>query len=160
MGDFYGIAEIADELGLSRQLVTVWRKRRSHGIPEPDAELASGPIWQAATIKPWIERTRGRLGVPAPATHDLALRTCRRVLRLASLLLEEPSRGHLIEQAAAHLRELVPEIDRCANDVIGALLRELVEAVRNPDEPVELSRVQLIEALPAVTAVARNSPTW
>jgi hypothetical protein len=37
VGDFYGIAEIADAMGLSRQLVAVWRKRRSHGIPEPDA---------------------------------------------------------------------------------------------------------------------------
>ena len=161
VGEFYGIAEIADGLGLSRQLVAVWRRRRSHGMPDPDAELASGPIWRAETVEPWIERVRSRLGLQggqASATRELALRTCRRVLRLVALMLEEPTRFELLDKAADQLRELVPEIDRTANDVVGSLLRELVEPVRNPEEPVELVQVQLIEVLPAVTALARNMP--
>ncbi|WP_285743199.1 hypothetical protein [Lentzea sp. NBRC 105346] len=161
MGEFYGIAEIADALGLSRQLVAVWRRRRSHGMPDPDAELASGPIWRAETVAPWIERVRSRLGLQGGqtgATRALALRTCRRVLRLVALMLEESTRFELLDKAADQLRELVPEIDRCANDVVGSLLRELVEPVRDPDEAVELVQVQLIEVLPAVTALARNMP--
>jgi hypothetical protein len=163
VGDFYGIAEIADAMGLSRQLVTVWRKRRSHGIPEPDAELASGPIWRKETVEPWIERTRGRLGLaggPESASRSLRLRTCRRVLRLAALMLEEPQRPRVLNEAAAQLRDLAHEIDQTADDVVGALLRELVEPVRNPDESAELLRVPIIESLPLVTAVARNSPDW
>ncbi|ANZ35464.1 hypothetical protein BBK82_04590 [Lentzea guizhouensis] len=163
MGDFYGIAEIADAMGLSRQLVTVWRKRRSHGIPEPDAELASGPIWRRETVEPWIDRTRGRLGLaggPESASRSLRLRTSRRVLRLAALMLEEPLRPRVLNEAAAQLRDLAPEIDSTADDVVGALLRELVETVRDPDVPAELLRVPVIESLPLVTAVARNSPDW
>lgn len=45
--DYYGLTEIAAALDLDRQLVTAWRRRGSHAIPEPDAELAraalSGP---------------------------------------------------------------------------------------------------------------------
>ena len=39
-------------------------------------------------------------------------------------------------------------------------LRELIEPVRDPDVPAELLRVPVIESLPLVTAVARNSPDW
>ena len=67
--ELYGIAEIADALGQSRQLVTVWRRRRTRGMPEPDAELASGPVWRGATIEPWIDdqiRLGGRDSSAAP----------------------------------------------------------------------------------------------
>ncbi len=163
MGDFYGIAELADAMGLSRQLVAVWRKRRSHGIPEPDAELASGPIWRRETVEPWIERTRGRLGLAGgreSASRSLRLRTCRRVLRLAALMLEEPQRVRVLNDAADQLRDLIHEVDQTADDVVGSLLRELIEPVRDPDAPAELLRVPVIESLPLVTAVARNSPDW
>jgi len=62
---FYGIAEIAEALGLNRQLVTAWRRRRSHGIPEPDAELSSGPIWRGET-RPMTTRSAGPSGNCSP----------------------------------------------------------------------------------------------
>jgi predicted site-specific integrase-resolvase len=52
----YGIAEIARALGVSRGLVAQWHKRGK--LPEPTARLASGPVWTAKTIEPWIRRQR------------------------------------------------------------------------------------------------------
>jgi hypothetical protein len=52
----YGIAEIARALGVSRGLVAQWHKRGK--LPEPTARLASGPVWTARTIEPWIRRQR------------------------------------------------------------------------------------------------------
>ncbi len=69
---FYGIAEIADALGLNRQLVTAWRRRRSHGIPEPDGELSSGPIWRGTTIEPWIDVVRATAGFAGAADQSRA----------------------------------------------------------------------------------------
>src|SRR4051812_23192452 len=84
---FYGIAEIAEALGVDRQLVTVWRRRSSHQMPPPDDELSSGPLWTAATIEPWIATTRARLaaeaaeraGAPDPR---LVRQAVRRLFRL------------------------------------------------------------------------------
>src|SRR6185312_8290976 len=58
---YYGIAEIADALGVDRQLVTVWRRRSSHGMPDPDEELSSGPVWDGVRVEQWIAATRTRL---------------------------------------------------------------------------------------------------
>src|SRR5919197_122848 len=82
--DFYGIAEIAEALELNRQLVTAWRRRRSHGMPEPDAELAAGPLWRGESIEPWIGAVRARLttGHGAPISPALVRRAVRRTLRL------------------------------------------------------------------------------
>jgi predicted DNA-binding transcriptional regulator AlpA len=52
----YGIAEIAQALGVSRGLVAQWYRRGK--LPEPDARLAMGPVWTAATIEPWIRQGR------------------------------------------------------------------------------------------------------
>lgn len=101
---FYGIAEIADALGIDRQLVTVWRRRSSHGLPVPDEELSSGPLWTAATIEPWIAATRARLaaeagsrtGPPDPAHVRQAV---RRLFRLVALLLEDHPRTDVITRA-------------------------------------------------------------
>jgi hypothetical protein len=82
------------------------------------------------------------------------------VLRLAALMLEEPQRPRVLNEAADQLRDLIHEVDQAADDVVGALLRELIEPVRDPDAPAELLRVPVIESLPLVTAVARNSPDW
>jgi hypothetical protein len=133
--DFYGIAEIADALGLARTLVTVWRRRRSHGMPEPDAELASGPIWRGGTVEPWIEQVRDRAAVdtPAPASPELALRAARRVLRLVVLLLEDPPRTGALARALYEAREMVPPVEACLADPLGRALRELLTPVAAAD---------------------------
>ncbi|WP_067451164.1 helix-turn-helix transcriptional regulator [Actinomadura macra] len=109
---FYGIAEIAEVLGVDRQLVTVWRRRSSHGIPAPDDELASGPLWLAATIEPWIERTRARLEDEAAVqaagslTPGLVKQAARRLFRLVVLLLEEERRPEQMQRALHGLGQL------------------------------------------------------
>jgi len=52
--ELYGLREIAEALGTDPAKVRVW-KQRGH-LPKPDAELAMGPVWFAATIEPWIKK--------------------------------------------------------------------------------------------------------
>jgi transcriptional regulator with XRE-family HTH domain len=120
---FYGIAEIADALGVDRQLVTVWRRRRSRDLPRPDAELAAGPLWLGSTIEPWIEQARERLRREAAATRaahsftpSLARQAARRAFRLAALLLEEPRRPPQLRQALLALAELRPRLEQAVVD--------------------------------------------
>ncbi|WP_405057424.1 hypothetical protein OG474_32445 [Kribbella sp. NBC_01505] len=131
---FYGIAEIADALGLNRQLVTAWRRRRSHGIPDPDGELSSGPIWRGTTIEPWIEVVRSQRDSPAqPISPEFALKAGRRMLRVAALLLEEPIRLKLLSQSLAEARELLPIAEDAADDPLGRAVRAVLSPLRAPD---------------------------
>jgi hypothetical protein len=110
---FYGIAEIAEALGVDRQLATVWRRRSSHGIPRPDDELAAGPLWLAETIEPWIRATRARLQAERgghTVTLDLLRTATRRMLRLAALLLEEAPRMTEIRTATAAVQKLSAQL--------------------------------------------------
>ncbi|MCP3803408.1 hypothetical protein NLX83_29450 [Allokutzneria sp. A3M-2-11 16] len=113
----YGIAEIADALGLNRQLVTVWRRRRSWNMPEPDDELASGPLWLGRTIEPWIEEIRARYAdeTQEPLDAELARRAVRRLLRLAALVLEDRPREQLLARAHAELADVVTAVRGCAS---------------------------------------------
>lgn len=52
----YGVSEIAEALGVRKGTVRVWRTREK--LPPPDHVLAMGPIWEARTIRPFIERMR------------------------------------------------------------------------------------------------------
>ncbi len=97
---FYGIAEIADALGVDRQLVTVWRRRSSHGMPIPDEELSSGPLWTAETIEPWIEATRPRARAAEPAQVRQGV---RRLFRLVTILLEDEPREEVLTRALQDL---------------------------------------------------------
>lgn len=114
----YGIAEIADALGLNRQLVTVWRRRRSWGMPEPDDELASGPLWLGSTVEPWIEAVRARLdgsgGNAEPLGPELVRRAGRRLCRLTALTLEDSARPRLVARAYAELADAADAIRGCA----------------------------------------------
>ncbi|SBW22195.1 hypothetical protein FDG2_2283 [Candidatus Protofrankia californiensis] len=100
---YYGIAEIADALGVDRQLVTVWRRRLSRGMPSPDDELAAGPLWVAATIEPWIEQTRQRMAQQraddGPPSPGLIRQTARRLLRLTAVLLEDTPDPRVLDRA-------------------------------------------------------------
>jgi len=49
----YGIAEIAAALGARPQTVAQWYRRGK--LPQPDAELAMGPVWSGRRIERWIE---------------------------------------------------------------------------------------------------------
>jgi hypothetical protein len=153
----YGIAEIADALGVARQLVAAWRRRRSHGMPEPDAELASGPVWLGSTIEPWLDRLPARPIAPEPIGYAEVTRVARRVLRLLALLLEDPPRVALVARALAEVREVaavVAEAGRDRDPVRGGVLRLVAPAgeVRDPGAPAELAelRRRLVAALPAL----------
>jgi hypothetical protein len=138
---FYGIAEIAEALGLNRQLVTAWRRRRSHGMPEPDAELSSGPIWLGRSVEPWIDLVRDRREEAdnQPLTPEVAFRAARRMLRIAALLLDQPIRSRLLTQALAEARELLPAVEAAADDPLGRAVAQLLSPVRGTDDqPVDL----------------------
>jgi transposase-like protein len=107
---YYGIAEIADALGVDRQLVTVWRRRLSRGMPPPDDELAAGPLWEAGTIAPWIERTRARMAQErsdaGPPPPELVRAASRRLLRLSAVLLEDAPDAQVLDRALRALAQL------------------------------------------------------
>jgi uncharacterized protein YjcR len=52
----YGVSEIAAALGVRPNTVRVWRTRGK--LPPPDHVLAMGPVWEARTIRPFVERMR------------------------------------------------------------------------------------------------------
>lgn len=54
----YGVAEVAAAIGKTPGLVAQWHRRRK--LPPPDDHLASGPVWHAATIEPWIAEQRDK----------------------------------------------------------------------------------------------------
>ena len=114
MPQHYGIHEIAESLGIDRQLVTVWRFRLSHGMPPPDEELKAGRLWVAGTIEPWIISTRLRLELensPGERSALLPTRALRRYFRLTTVLLEEKLRPKHAGQPASALGELVPALE-------------------------------------------------
>jgi hypothetical protein len=163
---FYGIAEIAEALGLNRQLVTAWRRRRSHNLPEPDAELSSGPIWRGETVEPWIDafRDRGDNGETQPVSGELAMRAGRRMLRVAALLLEQPIRLRLLSQALTEARDLLPLVDAAADDPLGRAVVQLLSPLRISDSGnlQDFRRQVLVEVAqlaPLVELAAQSLPT-
>lgn len=160
---FYGITEIADAVGLNRQLVTVWRRRRSHGLPEPDAELSSGPIWRGETVEPWIDGVRAQQDSSAePLDPATALRVCRRVLRLTVLAIERPVRPRLVAQALGELREIRPQVAASAHDDLGRAVRavlapvdDLLDREDRDGDPARI-RQAVLAALPLLPDVIRD----
>ena len=155
---FYGITEIAASLDLDRQLVTVWRRRGSHAIPQPDAELSNGPIWKGDTIEPWIDAIRGGRD-SGEAQKDLrpeeAMRACRRLLRCTALVLEYPVRATLLSRSLADAREIMPIVAEAvgplADDVRGLL------AVLEHRQGRAGLRDALLDTLPRLAEVAQRA---
>lgn len=154
---FYGISEIAVAIAADRQLVTAWRRRGSHAMPEPDAELASGPIWLAATIEPWIARVRRSRGLEAQrdVPTEEAWRIARRALRCTALALEEPIRQPLLARALSELASALDDVGETTGpraDGVLFLRDSVAEALAAPFSRRRLSAVReaLIDALPAV----------
>ena len=54
-----GVAEIAECLGVSRQRASQLTGQRT--FPEPDAQLAMGPVWRRQIVEEWAANrpTRG-----------------------------------------------------------------------------------------------------
>jgi hypothetical protein len=155
---FYGIAEIAEAVGVDRQLVTVWRRRSSHGLPPPDEELASGPLWSAASVEPWIHVTRSRLRAEATGqrgvrlTRSLARQAASRLFHLTALLLEEPRRAEAIAPAARGLGLL--------HGTLAAAVGTAEGSKRGLQDIVAVSRVaaQLADQLPGHRAGPEARP--
>src|SRR5262249_19097256 len=129
----------------------------SHGMPDPDAELASGPVWLGSTIEPWIDQLPVRPIEPEPIGRQEVARAARRVLRLLALLLEGSPRVAVVTRALAEVHEVAAAVagaGRDADPVRGGVLRLLAPAgdVRDPGAPAELAdlRRRLLTALPAL----------
>lgn len=54
-----GVAEIAQELGVARTTVSMWRARAATtGFPEPLEVLSAGPVYDMGAVRAW-HRNRG-----------------------------------------------------------------------------------------------------
>jgi chromosome partitioning protein len=49
-----GLAELAEVLGVTKQVITNWKTRRE-GFPSPVVELKSGPVWSREKIEAWAK---------------------------------------------------------------------------------------------------------
>lgn len=155
--ELYGIAEIADALGLPRQLVTVWRRRRAHGMPEPDAELASGPVWAGTTIEPWIDGQRAaRDTTAAPLDQATTRRIARRLLRLVALLLEDPRRPRLVNQALREVTEMLPVLESAEQDAVAVALTAAAAPVAEAIDDPTMLLAALVDRLPALAEALRE----
>ncbi len=52
----YGIAEIAQALGVRRQTVAQWHKPGQ--LPPTTEDLAMGPVWMGQDIQPWLDKKK------------------------------------------------------------------------------------------------------
>ncbi len=52
--ELLGLAEVAQLLGVTKQLAANWKTRRE-GFPNPVVELKSGPVWRSQEIVAWAE---------------------------------------------------------------------------------------------------------
>lgn len=116
-------------------------------MPEPDDELASGPLWTGSTIEPWIDGVRVRLaagaGEAAPVSPALVDRAARRLLRLAALSLEDPVRPGLVQRAGAELADLREPVLASAPGELRDTLLSVLDAAGG-------SRERVLSAVPAV----------
>lgn len=55
--DLVGRQEIAERAGTTPGMVDAWRRRHAD-FPAPLVTLRQGPVWDWATVAPWVERQR------------------------------------------------------------------------------------------------------
>lgn len=55
--ELFGLAEFAEAAGVNRELFAQWRHRGK--VPDPYAELRSGPVWTARQVKAWLAKKEG-----------------------------------------------------------------------------------------------------
>lgn len=52
--ELVGVAEIAEEFGVGRSVVSMWDARRSsNGFPQPVVRLSMGPVFRADQVRDW-----------------------------------------------------------------------------------------------------------
>lgn len=56
--DLVGSAEVCTRLGVSRQTLDIYMNMPKYGFPEPEATLATGPVWRWGTINNWDRENR------------------------------------------------------------------------------------------------------
>jgi chromosome partitioning protein len=54
--ELLGMAEVAELLGVTKQVLSNWRSRETK-FPEPVADLKSGPVWSKSDIIQWAKET-------------------------------------------------------------------------------------------------------
>lgn len=80
--EMFGVSEVAEFLGVSKQRVS--ELRETGRLPEPLSELRAGPVWPRPTIERFLERWARRPGRP-PADSGV------------DMMVREDSRTYLIE---------------------------------------------------------------
>jgi hypothetical protein len=140
-------------------------------MPEPDDELASGPLWLGSTIEPWIDATRARLAGGAPGADAISARdlrrAARRLFRLTALLLEEEPRADLVIKAYAGLEQATTGVREADQGELRQRLLEILEPVLGaarppwPDRAAHTHRRLLtacLTAAPGMTGVLTDAP--
>jgi hypothetical protein len=69
--DIVGITEVATITDMPLGTIKTW-SQRGH-LPEPDSQLACGPIWRRSTIERWTKSDEGKKRL-APASRRIGPR--------------------------------------------------------------------------------------
>lgn len=58
--DMAGVAELSEELGMSRQSICNWAAGRArHDFPAPLFRLKATPVWSRAAVRQWFDGVEG-----------------------------------------------------------------------------------------------------
>lgn len=79
--DLVGVAEVAEMLGVSKQVVANWRARKG-GFPPPTAMLKAGPVWTGKAVVDWATE-QGMTVRTAAATVEVGTQPDRRAITAA-----------------------------------------------------------------------------
>lgn len=82
--ELVGLAEMAELLGVTKQVLTNWRSRKA-GFPQPMAELKSGPVWRMGDLRAWAASQDIDLPEEEPVEAD-DVGQPRRMAKVAALM--------------------------------------------------------------------------